>query len=65
LLRQYFPGYRVSLPGSFLGLTYGFVSGFVLGWGFAFLRNTTMFLYLAVARRSAERDLLRRLLEYF
>ena len=65
LLNQYFPGYRVTLPGSFIGLGYGFLTGLVLGWGFAFLRNSTMFLYLAVARRSAERELLRKLLEYF
>ena len=27
LLGQYFPGYRVSVGGSFLGLVYGFVTG--------------------------------------
>ena len=65
LLSQYFPGYAVTLAGSFLGLGYGFLTGLVMGWGFAFLRNSAMFLFLAIARRSAERELLRRLLEYF
>ena len=39
LLSQYFPGYSVTLSGSVLGLGYGFVSGFVAGGGFAFLRT--------------------------
>ncbi len=65
LLNQFFPGYRVSLSGSILGLVYGFASGFGAGWGFAFLRNVTMFAYMAFQRRSAERQLMRNLLEYF
>jgi len=65
LLGQYFPGYTVTGPGSVLGLLYGFVSGFVVGWAFAFLRNATVFLYMAVVHRRAELQALRRLLEYF
>lgn len=64
LLSNYFPGYRVSLVGSLLGLGYGFVTGCVVGWTFAFIRNSVVFLYLAVARRRAERQILRKLLEY-
>ena len=64
LLENYFPGYSVTLPGSLLGLGYGFFSGFVGGWGFAFLRNTSVFLYMALLHRRAERQLLRKLLEY-
>jgi protoporphyrinogen oxidase len=64
LLRNYFPGYSVSPAGSLLGLTYGFVSGFVGGWIFAFLRNATMFLYLASIERKAQRGLLRRFFDY-
>jgi hypothetical protein len=64
LLSQYFPGYSVTPSGSILGLVYGFLSGFVLGWGFAFLRNTTVFLYMAFVRRQAEWQLLRKLAEY-
>src|SRR6266849_5529642 len=65
LLGQYFPGYTVTAAGSVLGLLYGFVSGFVVGWAFAFLRNATVFLYMAVVHRRAELQALRRLLEYF
>jgi protoporphyrinogen oxidase len=64
LLRNYFPGYSVSPAGSLLGLTYGFVSGFVGGWIFAFLRNATMFLYIASIERKAQRGLLRRFFDY-
>jgi protoporphyrinogen oxidase len=64
LLDQYFPGYRVTMSGSLLGLAYGFFTGFVSGWGFAFLRNITAFLYMALIRRRAERLVLRKLLEY-
>jgi hypothetical protein len=64
LLGQYFPGYRVTIVGSVLGLVYGFLVGFVCAWAFAFLRNTGMLLYFAYARRHSERQILRRLLEY-
>lgn len=64
LLNQYFPGYRVSAAGSVLGFGYGFLTGFALGWTFAFLRNATVFLYLALTQRRAERQALRRLFEY-
>ena len=64
LLQQYFPWYSVTLSGSLLGLGYGFLSGFIGGWGFAFLRNITAFLYMALIRRRAERLVLRNLLEY-
>jgi protoporphyrinogen oxidase len=65
LLGQYFPGYTVTGAGSVLGLLYGFVSGYVVGWAFAFLRNATVFLYMAVVHRRAELQALRRLLDYF
>ncbi len=64
LLSHYFPGYRVTPWGGMLGLIYGFLVGFIGGWGFAFLRNTTMFLYMAMVHRRAEHQALRRLLEY-
>ena len=31
LLRVYFPGYRVSLPGAVIGFIYAFVVGYALG----------------------------------
>jgi protoporphyrinogen oxidase len=64
LLDQYFPGYTVTISGALLGLGYGFATGFAGGCGFAFLRNLTVFLYMAAARRRAERQVLRRLLSY-
>jgi protoporphyrinogen oxidase len=65
LLNQYFPGYTVTLSGSLLGLGYGFATGFAGGWGFAFLRNMSVFLYMAFAHHRAERQVLRNLLSYF
>lgn len=64
LLIHYFPGYTVTLAGSLLGLGYGFLTGFITGWGFAFFRNLTVFLYTALIQRRAERLLLRNFLEY-
>ena len=64
LLEQYFIGYSVTMPGSVLGLAYGFVSGFVAGWSFAFLRNALLFAYAVLIQRRAERLLLRNFLEY-
>jgi hypothetical protein len=64
LLRQYFSGYSVSPSGSLVGLAYGFVTGFIGGWIFAFLRNATMFLYVASIERKAQRGLLRRFFDY-
>ena len=64
LLSQYFPGYRVTLAGSLLGLVYGFTAAFIGGWLFAFVRNFAVFLYMALTQRHAERQLLRRLLGY-
>ena len=63
LLNQYFPGYRVSLFGSLVGLGYGFLSGFLVAWAFAFLRNAAVLLSMAIIHRRARFSLLRRLLE--
>lgn len=64
LLSQFFPGYSVTASGSLLGLAYGFVAGFVSGWGIALLRNVTMFLTVAGIRQSIELRSLRKVLEY-
>ena len=65
LLGEYLPGYRVTVPGSVLGLIYGSLTGFIGGWLFALLRNAMMFIYMAAIHRRAELYLLRKLLEYF
>jgi protoporphyrinogen oxidase len=64
LLSNYFPGYRVTTLGSLLGLGYGFVAGFIVGWGGALLRNAAVFLSMAILHRRADLHRLRRLLEY-
>lgn len=46
LLRQYFTGYDISFAGSLVGLFYGVISGFILGWTIAFLRNSIIRLYI-------------------
>lgn len=48
LLSQYFIGYEVTPAGSLIGLFYGFVSGFALGWLSAALRNLIVTIYLNV-----------------
>jgi hypothetical protein len=53
LLAQYFPGYRVTLAGSVIGLAYGALTGFVLGWIFALVRNATTFVSAVVLGRRA------------
>jgi hypothetical protein len=58
LLSNYFPGYSVSVLGSFIGLGYGLLAGFILGWTCAFLRNTFVLLYSAIVRRRVERHLI-------
>jgi protoporphyrinogen oxidase len=65
LIGEFYPGYSVTAWGSVLGLAYGFITGLVGGWGFAFLRNGFLFLYMAAKYRSAERLILRKLLDYF
>ena len=39
LLGLYFPGYRVTWPGAFVGLGYGFAAGAGAGWGLAWIYN--------------------------
>lgn len=39
LLGNYFPGYRVTWPGSLLGLVYGALVGAVVGWSIGWIYN--------------------------
>ncbi|HEX6126994.1 MAG TPA: hypothetical protein VFZ23_16595 [Pyrinomonadaceae bacterium] len=50
LLAQFFPGFEVSIAGSFIGFVYGLITGFVFGWLIAFLRNITVSLYIHVLK---------------
>ena len=56
LLGQFFWGYSVSWPGVLIGLLWGFGLGFVLGYGFALVRNAAVWLWLTVIRSRAEMD---------
>lgn len=64
LLNQFFPGYRVSFLGSVIGLAYGCLTGFAIGWCIALLRNVVVLLTMATRYRRAERRLLQKLLDY-
>lgn len=54
LLGQYFYGYRVTWPGAFVGLLWGFTTGFVAGWFIAFCRNLTLAISIFIVRTKAE-----------
>jgi|SRR5271157_6165076 len=56
LLGQFFWGYSVSWGGVFIGLVWGFGVGFVLGYGFALVRNAVVWLWLTMIRSRAEMD---------
>ncbi len=56
LIGQFLWGYSVSLPGIFVGLVWGVVVGFVMGYGFALLRNAAVWLWLTMIRSRAEMD---------
>ncbi len=43
LLNQFFPGYRVTFAGSFLGLIYGFGGGYIGGWIVATVYNKVVY----------------------
>ena len=65
LLGQYFIGYTVSVQGAFVGLFYSFVSGFILGFLTAVLRNSFMALYVRIVRARAELSRLHDFLDRF
>ena len=44
LLNQFFPGYRVTFGGSFLGFAYAFVVGYASGWIIATVYNWVVLL---------------------
>jgi len=54
LLAQYFYGYDVSWRGAFVGLWWGFVTGFTAGWFAAFLRNFAVATRIFLIRAKAE-----------
>jgi len=56
LLSQFFWGYSISWRGAFVGLLWGWALGFVLGWGFALVRNIAVWIWLTVIRSRAEME---------
>lgn len=56
LLGQFFFGYTVTFAGAFVGLLWGFGVGFLLGWGFAVIRNLIVWSWLVLVRSRAEMD---------
>lgn len=54
LLVQYFRGYSISPFGAVIGLGWGFLTGFVAGWFFAFCRNLVMGASVFLIRTKAE-----------
>ncbi len=56
LLGQFWLGYTVTFPGAFIGLFYGFGTGFVAGWGFAVIRNLAVWTWLTLIRSRAEME---------
>jgi len=64
LLSQYWPGYRVTLPGAALGLVYGLVFGFVAGYAIAATRNAIIRLYVTYLRRRAEQQQMNDILDH-
>lgn len=51
LLGQFFWGYKVSFAGSFIGLGYGFVCGFAIGYFMAWTYNRVLSLRTSAAVR--------------
>jgi protoporphyrinogen oxidase len=64
LLRQYLPGYAVTVTGSAVALGYGVVLGFVTGWALAGLANAAHAVYLALIQARGRRQYLKALLEH-
>lgn len=56
LMSQFFWGYSVSWRGAFIGLLWGLALGFLLGWGFALVRNVAVWIWLTVIRSRAEME---------
>ncbi len=54
LLAQYFYGYDVSWRGAAVGFSWGFVSGFVMGWFATFVRNLAVAIRMILYRTKAE-----------
>ena len=64
LLAEYFYGYSVSVQGAFIGLLWGFFTGFVAGWFLAFTRNLAVATSIFISRTRAELQATRDFLDH-
>ena len=64
LLREYLPGYTVTMNGSGLALAYGGLLGFAAGWAVAGSANAAHAVYLALIQARGRRQYLKALLEH-
>jgi len=64
LLAEYFYGYTVSVRGAFIGLLWGFFTGFVAGWFVAFCRNLVIAASIFITRTRAELQATRDFLDH-
>ena len=65
LLNQYFIGYTVTFKGSFIGMGYTFLWGFVFGWLFAYLHNLFVAFYIYRVKRKLALLSFRDFLDHF
>jgi hypothetical protein len=54
LLGQYLAGYAVTWNGVAVGAAWGFFTGFIAGWFFAFARNLAVAIWIFAVRTRAE-----------
>ena len=64
ILNEYFAGYRVTWPGAFIGLAWGFAVGFCAGWFLALVRNLVLAISLFLLQTRAELDETRDFLDH-
>ena len=50
LLSQFFIGYEVTFGGSLIGMIYGIMAGFIMGWLIAAIRNFVVMIYMHVIK---------------
>ena len=65
LLNQYFIGYTVTVKGSFIGMGFTFLWGFLFGWLFAYLHNLFVAFYIYRVKRKLELLSFRDYLDHF
>jgi hypothetical protein len=65
LLRNYFPGYSVSVAGILVGAVWAFVAGFMFGWLMATIRNVVIGAWILKAKMRADIEASRDVLDQF